>query len=254
MNTTFDIHRFVSYLKLRQKASLQHYLIAAGIIGGLYLVTLILIYGGNWIFVNTFFNLIPAVAILIVIVSPCIMEKNLNKNTSVISFMLPVSNTERFLSLFLKYIVILPLISLFLLYIVDFITVYFKIDENIPHYTHKYLSKGLLNNELLYLIFGAQALSLLGYLYFRKYAIFKIALIAIIIMFFVPILSFSSAKIITGIEFNKDFATLLFPSDYVNRYSPPVHWVVNISDSILKIISPFLLWIIAFFKLKEIEI
>lgn len=254
MNAIFNINRFASYLKLTFNTSRKHYLIIAGIALGLCLIAILFAYGENWGKAKDIFEITASALIVTTIVAPCIMEPSLNKNIAAINFIRPISITERFLAMFLKYVILIPLIALLFIYLIDSIIAYFDINEHLPKYARKEFVKGVLYYEFLYTIYGAQALFFLGYLYFRKYTVFKTISIIILSVFLISIIGSASAKIIAGEEFSKSFFELMQPLSFVNKHAPPAHWIIILSDSIFKIFFPVVLWIIAYFKLKETEI
>ncbi len=173
MNNTFSIQRFINYEKRNFCNEWIHYVIIALIPIVFYLLTVVdyidnerEYYLGIIDNMNMFFG-------LIILISPLVLENLKRKNARIQEFLMPVSNTERFIHLAFKYFIYIPVVI-----VIVFSSLYLfseqmgynepSIDWNGIPITkptfYQLLSRAFINFPII----GA-AIFLFGSYYFKKY-------------------------------------------------------------------------------------
>jgi hypothetical protein len=251
---TFNLKRFWNYAKRDFYYSKNWYLGIVGILTGLFALSMIFYYLDYQYASVTFRTMIEYAGIIIFFVAPLIMEEKRDKKQAIFSNILPVSNFERFLNFWLKYIGIVHLIC--------WITVIFLVTIYSYFTGNKFI---LLNGDgsfsafepYLFIILAFHSFFLLGYYFFKKYALVKTGvgiLAAFVIYYFV----IGILCKILGIQDSNNVPTglwiYLFPVRYFNWLEIPVPPVMYVINYISRLIFPFGIWLVTYFKLKETEI
>ncbi len=175
MNTVFNINRFLKLEKRNFFLSRMSYLYIAGGIAGLYLLSMLL-----KILTGTSLSGLVLIAVIVVVVAgACFFEKSMSKHKSVFDFILPVSTFEKFLSIWLKYVIYIPGMILLLLFILNLITGLFPV-EGMQIHAEQISLKFILITKTIITVLAMQAVFITGYFYFRKYAFAKTTLILLL--------------------------------------------------------------------------
>ncbi|PXV64444.1 hypothetical protein CLV62_11088 [Dysgonomonas alginatilytica] len=250
MNNTFDLKRFM-YLEIYDfvKSKNQLLLIVASIVI-LYVLAVLFDSFENFNFFPNFIGLVPLSALAAIIISPCILVPKLDKYTGTFQYTLPVSNFERLLSFVLKYIVIIPLLCLSTVFVLKSISPLFVSEDRAILY-NKVLD---LEMNLNFLVFGFQAVFLLGYFYFRKLAIIKVPVTLFLFFILLQTVSMITVKYLMNTDISYSIFNLLQPSEFYIQWMDGSNSIISICNAILRLIIPFGIWVAIYFKLKETEI
>jgi hypothetical protein len=203
----------------------------------------------------------------IIIAGPCFFEKSRGKHSSIFDFTLPSSTFEKFISVWIKYVIVLPAMIFILLLLLNIITSFIPVDGAQAHANEMRLTENLYAFNTLFTMLFFQSIFMGGYYYFKRYSFAKtsvILLILFIVLVFGAILMMH-LSMGHGIEhgnmafnlnsnqqqaFNIGYGTgqaiglMAFSSDAVFRTC----------SIIVDIVVPVGMWIVSFFKLRETEI
>jgi hypothetical protein len=245
MNSIFDIRRFGYYLKQNMKTSAMQFMYMAIAFISICLLDLAARNDIASFFYHVGFEY-RAVLSFLIIFAPC-MEKNINKQNSIFNFILPISNIERFLYLFLKYMVLLPLMLWLICYLYEAALDFFGYERMV--YADRYSYTNIQWKMSL------QAVSFLCYLYFRKQIIGKTILVCMIFWLLVIEAPMSMSMSHHGIHSSGTLFFKIFDScAFVQEWGGTPAFPLVIIDWTLKLLLPYGLWVAAYFKLKEIEL
>ena len=247
MNAIFDLKRFWNYALRDFNRAKMFYFYLVGILFLFFIVGLMLRYTIFFSLANVFFGLILFSAIAICIVSPC-YDESLNKRNAMFSFILPVSNVERFIHFFLKYVVFIPLICLVCIFIIQLIMKTTGIDFfNRIHDSDE-------DWDSLLVLYGLQSAFMLGYFYFKKHAMLKTILFGLLGIVSFYIVGRLMLYALVGEYSNVDFGDLYSPLSFVKQQGGSPHPVLYVTNAVFRLIFPFGIWLVTYFKLKETEI
>lgn len=261
MNTTFNIERFRKLEKRDIYLSKSNFLYIIGALIGCYILSLFL-----YILTESSLSvLIYFISFLAISISPCFLEKPISKNSSVFDFIMPVSAFEKFLTIWIKYVIIVPAIVFGTIFILNLITGIIPVESVQKHTEIMSLAKRMSFNKF-YSILAFQSIFLLGYFYFKKYAFAKTTLILIVAGILISVISIS----IASYYFHGQEATLNFKAGIDDDPSGAFYFgfftgksigpklasepLIAIPSIIQSIIMPVGFWIVSYFKLKETEI
>lgn len=250
MNNTFNLKRFM-YLEIYDFVKSKNQMLL--IVGSIVIVYVLAILSNSLESFRVFpklINLVPVLALVIIIVSPCILVPKLDKYTATFQYTLPVSNFERLLSLGLKYVLIIPLLCLSTVFLLKSISPFFVPDSQVLLYKTTLSIDSYLN----LLIFGFQAVFLLGYFYFRKLAIIKVPIALFLFFMLLQFVSVISVRYTMNTQISYSVFDLLQPLEYYNQWMDGSNSIVSVCNAIIKSVFPFGLWIVIYLKLKETEI
>lgn len=251
MNKTIDINRFFNYCKRNLYIARKQFAAIIGILAGLFFLAIALwpIQDGGLGFL--FWGLLSFSAILIIVLSPCILEDAKTKNKAVFSYILPVSNLERFLFLIIKYVIIIPIITISVTYLLKEALPFFVNNNIIALLAQKSLDFDPLEPKSVFNLLAVQSVFLLGSFYFNKYTLFKTAgaiISAFIFIYFI-------GNLFSGVpESNIDFIRFFNSANYTQLWLKETPEIIKICSVIIMIIFPFGMWITTFFKIRETEI
>jgi len=257
MDAVFNINRFISLEKRNIFLSkMQYFYITCSLIG-LYLLSMLLhiLTGSN------FAELIYFIIYAVIIGGPCFFEKNINKHSSIFDFTLPTSTFENFLSFWIKYVMLIPVLIFLIILILNVITGIVPIVAIQEH--AKDMSLGGYTFNTIHKILAVQSIFMLGYFFFRKYAFAKTTLI--ILVFFVILMFFGVVVVyifFKGQEFqfngkmghNESFNMGYTFGRSMGNLEMKDDLIINICDTVVSIIIPVGAWIVSYLKLKETEI
>ncbi len=247
MNTIFDLKRFFSYEKRELNLLKKRLVLIIGLLAGLYIVSVIVGFAGNSLTSKILLAFTYFAASAIIMISPCIFEPSLDKNKAVFNFILPVSNFERFLGICLKNIIAIPVILIVALMLFNKLALLigYNSQDNFDSFF----------KDFLFSLLSMQALFMVGYLYFKKYAVFKTFFVIIAGAIIISVVSQIVLRANGGSEiFFIGVDKLLSPAEYLETWSSTSNVVITTIDVIFKLIFPFGLWGVAYLKLKETEI
>jgi len=258
MDTVFNINRFLNLEKRNIFLSRTQYLYILGALIGLYILSMLLqiLTGSN------FCDLIFFIAYVAIVGGPCFFEKSMNKHASVFDFVLPPSSFEKFMSIWLKYVLLIPGMIFLAIFLLNVITGLIPIEAVQAHATAMSFSDNL-RFSFFHKLLGFQSVFILGYFFFKKYAFAKTSLILllvfVILMFLGVIVGYILFK---GQEFgfNANMGeTESFNMGYtlgrsMNDLRIEDDTIINTCSAIMSAIFPLGIWIVCYFKLKETEI
>ncbi|WP_029904292.1 hypothetical protein [Prevotella sp. 10(H)] len=258
MNATFNINRFARLEKRNLFLSKAQYLYMTIALVGMYILSAML-----YILIdNSLSGLIYLAAGTIIIGGPCFFERTRNRHSSIFDFTLPASTFEKFFSVWLKYVIILPVIILLVLLVLNVISSIIPVEELKAHAEQLDWTK--YNVKTYFALIFHQSIFMCGYYYFKKYAFAKTSLILIIAGIAIMFLSIAWGHIIlesgknvafsmsadnennftAGYDFGNAIAASHFASDTV----------LQIASYIISVVVPLGMWLTSFFKLRETEV
>lgn len=258
MNAIFNIERYLKLEKRNLFFSKMHYIYILGGLTGLYLLSMLM-----KIFADTSFSaLIYLVVFVIIVAGPCFFEKTRSKQTSIFDFILPASTFEKFLSFWMKYVIIIPLSVILLFLILNTATGLIPLDAIKEHADSMSLNHIQGGKIAFFIIFGTQAIFMVGYFYFRKHAFAKTSVLLLLISIIILIVS-----IFIGIYFFKGQSAAFSIGSEASQNSLDLshniaskiiafgqHSFIKILGLSIKIIFLGGMWVVCFFKLRETEI
>lgn len=259
MNTFFNIDRFWRLAKRNIYLSRMQYIYVAGGLIGLYLLSMLL-----YILTETPLNgLIFSAAAVVIITSPCFMEKSISKNTSIFDFILPVSTFEKYINLWIKHVIIFPLLIFVIILVLNLISSLIP-NESVNEHAVKMSLDHLFRAKIINIIILFQAFFMAGYFYFRKHAFARTSLIILlqfVIIAFIAMLIGHMALKGGNISFNLSADTPHNSAFNIGYNTGKTMGLGLFKDSVISSIDKVIdivliagLWIISFFKLRETEI
>ncbi|MDR1707059.1 MAG: hypothetical protein LBR46_03560 [Prevotella sp.] len=252
MDAVFNIKRFGNLLKREFTYSWKIFLyIVTGLVAYFIVAKLL---DSIWLF--KLMNLLLVIGIAIIICGTSLINKNLNKNNFNAFFTVPASNFEKWLLLWVKSVLIMPILVIATITLLNLILPSFPLNE-------------IFSNEIglkgIYFTFFCQSLFFFGYIYFRKRSLVNTA-IAVTVLF---ILIYFISKLIinqiypevTPIHDNLSIIEILNFDGFYNHTVARNHYVVTgtttiyeICSWIIKLIFPFGLWALSYIRFREKEI
>ncbi|MCD7932387.1 MAG: hypothetical protein LUH15_14095 [Tannerellaceae bacterium] len=247
MNTIFSFQRFENYIKRNLIFTKGQYLYLLAIVLGAYLFSLLFYLLTNW-------SLVPVLmtgTIITIIIGPCILEPKITKYNGVMEYTLPVSTTERFLAFWLKYILILPLLTYGIYYLLSVITNVLPFDS-LAKFQASMNMFNYFNLKGLLAIWGFQSMYMVGYLTFQRQPFLKtvlsIFILNTVIMIIIMLLTYTTFSIsqnnyaLMDILMNKEMGENQL--SLIQRL--PLFFVV--------FVFPVGFWIVTFLRIREKEI
>jgi len=253
MNTVFNTDRFWNLLKREAIISRKQYLFIICGITAFYAIAAFL----EYYYGSDLKKLLPFIYLTLIVCAP-FFDKSQDESHTHFYFSLPVSTFERFLTLWIKSVIVMPVIILGTSVILDTI---FSPLVSLSSYTILLFDSW----SFYYWLFAIQSVFLFGYVYFRKRAFVK-TLLSIAGLFVIIIMI---SKIMTqfypevyhikntmGSFQISDY--LGFPTEMVSNGNRSISMVMplafDIAKGILIAIFPLGLWILTYFRLRETEI
>ncbi|MDR1501372.1 MAG: hypothetical protein LBT43_02820 [Prevotella sp.] len=260
MNAIFNINRFWELEKRNFFLSRMQYLYIAGGLAGLYFLSMLL----NVLTTDSnLAALIYMIAGTIIIGGPCFFEKSRGKHSSIFDFTLPSSTFEKFISVWIKYVIVLPVMIFILLSLLNIITGFIPVEGVQAHAKEMVLTENLYKPKVLFVMLFFQSIFMCGYYYFKRYSFAKtsvILLILFIVLIFGAILmmhlcmehgnmtfnlnSDQQQAFNIGYEAGHSMGLMAFTSDAI----------IRACSIIIDIVVPVGMWTVSFFKLRETEI
>lgn len=258
MNAIFDINRFLSLEKRNMFLSKMHYVYILGGLAALYLLSMLMkVWTGS-----SLSALVYIAVFLVIVAGPCFFEKSRNKHASIFDFILPASTFEKFLSIWLKYVIFIPVLIYLLILLLNLLTGLIPVDAIQQHAESMTIDGNILSRRAIFLIYATQATFLGGYFYFKKYAFAKTAVLIMIVSIFLMCIG-----IVIGSYFLSGETLVLSAGagQEIESYnlgynlgaqmgSIMENSLIKTMDTIIDIIFILGMWIVCFFKLRETEI
>lgn len=117
MNATFNLKRFFLLEQYKKQETGLHLLWSAGIVLGISILCMMydINKGGSYYSGATQGSDLSRYALWFLCVAPCLLETGITKHNSTLYLLLPVSAFEKYLHLWIKYLLILPLFCILLI-------------------------------------------------------------------------------------------------------------------------------------------
>ncbi|HMM03117.1 MAG: hypothetical protein ACK5KN_04945 [Dysgonomonas sp.] len=260
MNAIFNINRFWELEKRNFFLSRMQYLYIAGGLTGLYFLSMLLnVLTSD----NNLIWLIYLIVGTIIIAGPCFFEKSRGKHSSIFDFTLPSSTFEKFISVWIKYVIVLPVMVFILLSLLNIITGIIPVEGVQSHAKEMVLTENLYASKTLFSMLFFQSVFMCGYYYFKRYAFAKTSVV-LLILFIVAVFG---AILMVHLSMEHGNMTFNLNSDQQQAFrigyeaGHSVGLIAFTSDSIVRgcsiiidVVVPTGMWIVSFFKLRETEI
>lgn len=253
MDTVFNMHRFANLIKREFVLYNKSYIFLICGVAAYYVIAMLM----DSVYSSQMLQVMPVVYFVLIIYVAPFLDKSLEDSNAVFSFSLPASTFERFLILWTKCVIVMPLLVLITSSFLDFVSSFFL-------ETKPFLSE-IDSLRSLHLLFAIQSLFFFGYVYFKKKAFVK-TVMAIAIFFIVIVVV--SKIIIT--QFHPEISHIrnsmdpLFVYDYsgysifadksFTRVDTGTTILFDIAKYIIMTLFPLGMWVLSFFKLRETEI
>lgn len=242
MDTVFNIKRFGSFAKRELTYSWKTYVyVILGVIAYYILAQLM-----DSIWQMNLTILLPALAVILITCAIPLMDKNMNKANFIPFFTTPISTFERWLLLWLKAVIIMPILVIATIFLL----------HQISPMTWLELATTNTNNtkEIWANIHGVlawQSIFFFGYIYFRKRALIKIIIAITVFIVLVNLLS----NVINS-QFYPEIAEMKKSIDitHIFHFYMKTTIIYDICQWTIKLIFPFGLWIASYFRLRETDI
>lgn len=252
MKDIFSFKRYKLLERYKLPETLLHSLFFIIIVTGIYF-SLLFCDALGWHGMFGYGSLVVSFTVLIIAIAPCLFENSLNKYNSIFDFTLPASSYEKFLHLCLKYIILIPVLCLGIIWILNSVISSLEI-SGLNEFTSVVSRIISIKGELMVYIL-LQPVFFTGYFLFRNRALIKSIVTSIFLSVFI------------GIIMN-EISNYLMPEtheikiDNILSFSPIFNFPISESSQIILSIcnygGPIIyllgLGITSFFLLKEKEI
>lgn len=262
MNAIFDINRFWKLEKRNLSFSkMQYWYILAGFTG-VYLLSMLLKVWADF----SLSGFIYVGAFIIIMCGPCLFEKSRSKYTGIFDFILPASTFEKYLSIWLRYVVFIPALLCLLFFVLNTLTGLIPVEAIQRHAEGMIVDFSPSVERSIFFVLSIQSTYLAGYFYFKRYAFAKtsVFLLIVTILFFglgVIIGSCSLAGQEMSFTVGAGNEVESFKADHSMAYTLGYGLATILKDTFLTVVENVLnvvyivgLWIVSFFKLRETEI
>jgi len=196
--------------------------------------------------------LLPPAGIAFVICGTPFINKNLNKVNFIPFLTIPASNFEKWLLLWIKSVIIMPILVIGTIYLLNYISPTLIIDR---------MFEGRISQQI-YAVLVCQSIFFLGYTYFKERALVK-SIIAIVVLFiFINLISrLIISQFYPEIASVRNSFDILYILNYDGFYDRVAKTYIETGTTtiyqvclwIVKLIFPLGLWIVSYFRLRETE-
>ena len=252
MKDIFSFKRFTLLERYKLPETLLHSLFFIIIVTGIYF-SLLFCKALGWHGIYGYGSLVVSLTVLMLAIAPCLFENSLNKYNSIFDFTLPASTFEKYLHLYLKYVILIPVLCLGIIWILNSVISSLKI-SGLNEFTSVVSRIISIKGELMIYIM-LQPVFFTGYFLFSNRVLIKSIVTSIFISIFV------------GIIMN-EMSNYLMPEahgikiDNILSFSPIFNFPLSESSELMlricnyggPIIYLLGLWITSFFLLREKEI
>lgn len=111
MNATFNLKRFLLLEQYKRNETGRHLLWSAAVVS--FICILCILYdinrGGSYYGKQTSATEFSRYVLWFILIAPCLLETNFSKRSSTLDILLPASAFEKFLHIWIKYLLLLPL-------------------------------------------------------------------------------------------------------------------------------------------------
>ena len=111
MNATFNLKRFLLLEQYKRNETGRHLLWSAAVVS--FICILCILYdinrGGSYYGKHTSATEFSRYVLWFILMAPCLLETNFSKHSSTLDILLPASAFEKFLHIWIKYLLLLPL-------------------------------------------------------------------------------------------------------------------------------------------------
>ena len=111
MNATFNLKRFLLLEQYKRNETGRHLLWSAAVVS--FICILCILYdinrGGSYYGKHTSATEFSRYVLWFILIAPCLLETNFSKRNSTLDILLPASAFEKFLHIWIKYLLLLPL-------------------------------------------------------------------------------------------------------------------------------------------------
>lgn len=111
MNATFNLKRFLLLEQYKRNETGRHLLWSAAVVS--FICILCILYdinrGGSYYGKHTSATEFSRYVLWFILIAPCLLETNFSKHSSTLDILLPASAFEKFLHIWIKYLLLLPL-------------------------------------------------------------------------------------------------------------------------------------------------
>lgn len=111
MNTIFNLKRFLLLEQYNRQETCKHLLWSACIVLGICILCMLLDFNRGGVYLSKHSSAAELVryTIWFLLIAPCLLESNLTKRNSTLYLLLPTSAFEKFLHIWIKYLLLLPI-------------------------------------------------------------------------------------------------------------------------------------------------
>jgi hypothetical protein len=260
MKNIFNGKRFMSLLQKEAYDLRSQYLKLALIVACTFLVVFIIFIastGSNYVeYGKTRFSLATVFVCGGMLLAPFQLYKRYNnKIFGVNYFMLPASQAEKWLSMFINCVIVTPIVMILTITLIDVCTYPFlsftdkSLWLTISNYSNNNFNSTKVLSDVLLTFFAIQSLFFLGNIWFKRAKVQKTILAIIILMIAFGLFAFMLVKVSGIIDIAK-----VTPANFsinINDMSDVSQTWKVISKTIYYLIAPVGLWIVSFMKMRE---
>jgi len=250
MKDIFSFKRFAQLERYKLQETLLHCLYFIIIVTGIYFF-LLFCKAQGWNGMSD--SLVVSLTILMLVIAPCLFENSLNKYNSIFDFTLPASTFEKFIHLYLKYVILIPVMCLGIIWILNSVMSGLEI-PGLNELTSEFSRIISIKEELMVYI-ALQPVFFTGFFLFRNKVLIKSIMASTIISLFIGIIITEIINQLIpeshGIKMNNILS--FWPTfNFSLTESSEIIWrICNYGGPIIYLLG---LWITSFFLLREKEI
>lgn len=250
MKDVFSFKRFIMLERYKLPETKIHSLFFIIIVTGIYFLLLFCEIQDRH---SRYGSLVVSLTILMLAVSPCLFENPLNKYNSIFDFTLPASVFEKFMHLYLKYVILIPILCWGTIWVFNSIISVIGLTE-LNEFT-SVISRIVFIKEEFMVYIMLQPVFFTGYFLFKNRVLIKSIMASILISLFIGIIIIEIMNNLIpethGIQINN---ILSFSPTFNIPLSGSAEIILKICNYAGPIIYFSGLWITSFFLFKEKEI
>ena len=183
MKDVFSFKRFLMLERYKFPETKIHSLLFIIIVTGIYFLLLFCEIQDRH---SRYGSLVVSLTILMLAVSPCLFENPLNKYNSIFDFTLPVSVFEKFMHLYLKYVILIPILCWGTIWVFNSIISVIGLTE-LNEFT-SVISRIVFIKEEFMVYIMLQPIFFTGYFLFKNRVLIKSIMASILISLFIGII------------------------------------------------------------------
>lgn len=188
------LERFLLLEKYKKQETIKHLLWSGVTILGICLITFMIDInkGGEFYSYHTSGNDFLCYTLYFLCIAPCLLENNITKQNSVFDLLLPVSTFGKFMHIWLKYLLLLPIFSLILMLAIISLLTLIGTDYTI-RFAHDIAQ---LSKAQLFTLILLHGCFFIGYFGFKRQSLLKSFCLFVACTLFTYILAFASTSIL----------------------------------------------------------